>query len=650
MADSPYPLLSSPFKLGPVELRNRAVIPGHSMVHGDSGGLITDRYRSYMAARAKGGAAIVGIESAPVHPASQTWIGQVELWRDEIVESLAATADDVHEAGSKLSIILWHGGHNVSYRRGTPAMAPSVKPSVQVGEIPRAMTAQDIKDIITYYKKAADRCVKAGLDVLEVQTASDYLLGSFLSPQLNTRTDAYGGSVENRSRIVLEILEAIRADLPANVALGIRTSIYHAIPGEPDGYTIDHSLPNMEHIAASGLIDYLSVMSGSNTNFAETIAPMTFPRPQIAEQSAKFKQALDIPVTVTGRVVTPEEAEAILANDQADLVGVARAFIADPDWMAKAEKGEADRIRLCTGCNQVCLGFAGRALPAGCNINPEAGREIELPPLEPAKKKKRVAVIGGGPAGLECARVAAERGHTVTLHEASDHLGGALRLAASAPHREEMASTIDWWEAELALLGVDVKLNSPVESEDDLEADEVVWAVGADAASMWQMRFRPSLTDGIPGTEGLPHGRDVLSGAASVSGKVLVIDEEGNFPALNVVEAIAAKDDVSKVTVATSSPLLGMPDLFITGEFALFAARLKEAGVTIVPGVFVDRVGNNVATTTAGDSLGPFDSIVLSLGAAANPVPDDAKSIGDCIAPRDLWAAVQDGAHMGRAL
>ena len=650
MVDSPYPLLSSPFKLGPVELRNRAVIPGHSMVHGDSGGLITDRYRTYLAARAKGGAAIVGIESAPVHPNSMTWIGQVELWRDEIVESLAATANDVHDAGSKLSIILWHGGHNVSYRRGTPAMAPSVKPSVQVGEIPRAMSVQDIKDIIPYYTAAADRCAKAGLDVIEVQTASDYLLGSFLSPQLNNRTDAYGGSVENRCRIVLEILEGIRALLPPHVALGVRTSIYHAIPGEPDGYTIDHSLPVMEHIAASGLIDYLSVMSGSNTNFAETIAPMTYPRPQIADLSAKFKQALDVPVTVTGRVVTPDEAEAILANGQGDLVGLARAFIADPDWMAKAERGEAGRIRLCTGCNQVCLGFAGRALPAGCNINPEAGREMELPPLTPAKEKKRVAVIGGGPAGLECARVAAQRGHAVTLHEASGHLGGALHLAASAPHREEMGSTIEWWARELSLLGVEVKLNSRVDSENDVEADEVVWAVGADAASVWQMRFRPSLTDGIPGTEGLPHGRDVLAGAASVSGKVLVIDEEGNLPALNIVEALVARDDVTDVTIATSSPLLGMPDLFITGEFGLFAARLKQAGVTVIPGVFIDRVGNNVATTTENDSLGPFDSIVLSLGAAANPVPEGATSIGDCVAPRDLWAAVQDGAHMGRAL
>ena len=327
-------------------------------------------------------------------------------------------------------------------------MAPSVVPSVQIGEIPRAMTAEDIKEIIPYYVAAAERCAQGGLDVLEVQTSSDYLLGSFLSPQLNHRTDAYGGPVENRCRIVVEILEAIRATLPSHMSLGIRTSIYHAIPGEPDGYTIDHSLPAVEHIAATGLIDYVSVMSGSNTNFAETIAPMTFPRPQIADLAAKFKVALDVPVTIAGRIVTPDEAEAVLAKGQADLVGLARAVIADADWMAKAERGDAWRIRLCTGCNQVCLGFAGRSLPAGCNINPEAGREEELRALVKVQTPKRITVVGGGPAGLECARVAAERGHAVTLYEAEDHLGGALHLAASAPHREELHQPITWWAAE----------------------------------------------------------------------------------------------------------------------------------------------------------------------------------------------------------
>lgn len=650
MTAAAFPHLTSPFKLGPVALRNRVVIPGHSMVHGDCSGHITDKYRHYLVARAKGGAALVGIESAPVHPQSRTWIGQVELWRESIIESLAATANDVHAAGSKLSIILWHGGHNVSYRRGAPAMAPSVVPSVQVGEIPRAMSVEDIQDIKQYYVGAARRCAEAGVDVLEVQTSSDYLLGSFLSPQLNYRTDSYGGSVANRCRIVVEILEAIRNELPSHVSLGIRTSIYHAIPGEPDGYTIEHSLPAMEHISASGLVDYLSVMSGSNTNFAETIAPMTFPRPQIAELSAKFKAALDVPITVAGRIVTPEEAEGVLAKGQADLVGLARAFIADADWMAKVERGDATRIRLCTGCNQVCLGFAGRSLPSGCNINPEAGNEEDLPPVERVGTAKKVAVVGGGPAGLECARVAAERGHFVSLYEASDQLGGALRLAAEAPYREEMQLPLDWWQQELGHLGVDVRLNTRVKDPDELDADEIIWATGGEAASMWQMRYRPSLVDGIPGTKGLAHGRAVLAGRATVSGNVLVIDEEGGWPAMNVIEALVAQDDVTDITVATNSPLLGMPDLFMTGEFPLFAARLKEAGVKVVPGVFVAEVKAHSAILSDGETIGPFDSIILSLGARATPIPDGVHSIGDCVAPRDIWAAVQEGARIARTL
>jgi len=650
MKNANFPLLTSPFKIGPVNLRNRAVIPGHSMVHGDSSGLVTGRYQAYLARRAMGGAALVGIESAPVHPHSRTWLGQLELWRDDIIDSLSETSDQVHAAGSKLSIILWHGGHNVGFRRNVAAVAPSVIPSVQVGEIPRAMSEEDIKDLVSYYHSAALRCTRGGLDVLEIQTSSDYLLGSFLSPQLNHRTDKYGGSVKNRCRFVLEILEKIRSDIPSNVALGIRTSIYHAIPGEPEGYTIDHSLPAMQEIAGSGLIDYLSVMSGSNANFAETIAPMTYPRPQIADLSARIKDELNVPITVSGRIVTPEEAEGILEKGQADLVGVARAVISDPDWMKKTEQGQAHRIRLCTGCNQVCLGFAARGLPAGCNINSEAGYEDELTDIIVAKNRKRIAIVGGGPAGLECARVAAERGHEVVLYEALPELGGALRLSANAPYREELSLPLDWWESELKHLNVEVKLDTFIRGAEDIDADEIVWATGAEPESIWQMRFRPSLVDGIPGTGNLPHGRDVLAGKETVSGRVAVVDEEGGWPALNLIEALVAQEDITEIDVITSSPLLGMPDLFMTGEFPLFSDRLKKAGVNLYTGQFVLKVEDKKIYTSDDTTTGPYDSIVLSLGSRSRTIPKGVHAVGDCIAPRDLWAAVKEGNRLGRSL
>ena len=650
MPEVRYPHLFSPISLGPVELEHRVVIPGHSMVHGDSSGLMTQRYHEYLLARARGGAALVGIESAPVHPDSLTWTGQLELWRDEIVDSLARTAEAVHNAGSRLSIILWHGGHNVPFTGGAAALAPSPIPSVQIGEVPKAMTVAEIRDMVGYYAAAAERCARAGIDVIEVQTASDYLLGSFLSPQLNHRTDAYGGSVENRCRFVIEVTEAIRQRVPGHVAVGLRTSVGHAIPGDPDGYGIEHSLPAMVTIAETGLTDYVSVMSGSNASFAETISPMTYPRVQLADQAAKFKQALSVPVTVAGRIRTPAEAETLLANGQADIVAMARAFITDPDWVAKVRRGEEGRIRPCMSCNQFCLGAANRAVPAGCNINPAAGREFELPRATQAETVRSVAVVGGGPAGLECARVAARRGHRVTLYEAKEALGGAMRLAARSPFREEMLPALAWWERELNRLGVTIRLNTEILDPRLLEADEIVWATGGSAGWTWLWRNRPRLTGGIPGAQGLPHGRDVLAGTQSVSGNLLVIDEEGNWPAVNIVESLAASADVTAVTVVTASALFGDPELSWTGELPLVTRRLKAAGITIHAASFVEEVKDNIAVTVDGAALGPFDAIVLSMGAVAKPVPHGVTAIGDCLAPRSIWSAVQDGARLALAL
>ena len=649
-AEVRYPHLFTPISLGPVRLDHRVVIPGHSMVHGDSSGLLTERYHAYLVRRARGGAALVGIESAPVHPDSLTWTGQLELWGDGIIPSLARTAEAVHDAGSRLSIILWHGGHNVPFGRGAVALAPSAIPSVQIGQVPKAITVAEIRNMVGYYAAAAERCAEAGIDVIEVQTASDYLLGSFLSPQLNHRTDGYGGSVANRCRFIIEVLEAIRGRVSGNVAVGLRTSVGHAIPGDPGGYGIDESLPAMAAIVDAGVTDYVSVMSGSNASFAETISPMTYPRAQLAEQAAQFREALSVPVTVAGRIRSPDEAEAIIANGQADIVAMARTFIADPDWVVKVRRGQEERIRPCMSCNQVCLGFATLGLPAGCNINAAAGREFELPGSATASSRKRIAVVGGGPAGLECARVAARRGHAVTLYEASHALGGDMRLAARCPHREEMLPALEWWERELNRLGVRVELYAEITDPQQLNADQVVWATGGSPGWTWLWRNRPRLTGGIPGAGNLPHGRDVLAGKGAVSGNLLVIDEEGNWPAVSLVEYLAVLDGVTGVTVVTASALFGEPELSLTGELPLVTRRLEAAGVELHGSTFVKEVRGDTALSVDGEVFGPFDALVLSMGAVANPVPDGVTAIGDCLAPRSIWAAVQDGARLALSL
>lgn len=650
MAETPFPHLFSPISLGPVKLTHRAVIPGHSMLLGDPGGLMGDRYRAYLVERTKGGAAMVGIESVPVHPNTTQFDNQIRLWDDAVVPGLKRAADEIHAAGGRVSIILWHGGHNISHYRGLVPIAPSPIPSPVLGEIPKVMTEADIMAMVEAYTAAAKRCVAAGIDAIEVQTASDYLLGSFLSPKLNRRTDKYGGSLENRARFPVMVLEAVRKVAGTKAGVGVRTCIEHIIPSDPGGYGPTESLAAMKYLNDRGLVDWVSLMTGAHWDFGEMISPMTFPRAQIAEQAAAFKKALSVPILVAGRIRTPQEAEAIIAKGQADIVAMARTFIAEPEWGVKAKRGEVDRIRPCMSCNQGCLGIVHRSLPGGCVINPSAGREVELTAPVKASTPISVAIVGGGPAGMECARVAAERGHKVTLYDAGDKLGGAMRLAAEAPSRDEMKLPLAWWERELSRLGVAVKLGAKVDNAKTLGADKVVWATGATASPNMVWRMRPSLVDGIPGTAQLPHGRDVLAGRAKVSGKVLVIDEEGGWPAVSTAERIAATPGVTSVTVTSAGALYGPGDLQFSEESRVVGRRLAAAKIEVRTSTLIARVDGKTAVTTVGAALGPFDSVVLCTGASATPSPDGTISIGDCVAPRTFWAAVQDGAWAGRLL
>jgi hypothetical protein len=260
-----------------------------------------------------------------------------------------------------------------------------------------------------------------------------------------------------------------------------------------------------------------------------------------------------------------------------------------------------------------------------------------------------VSVIGGGPAGMEAARIAAERGHHVTLYEAAAELGGDLLLAARAPYREELALALTWWERELERLGVEIRLGHRL-AESPPDSDETIWALGAlpGVGAIW--RFRPSLVDGIPGCEDLPHGRDVMAGRASVGGNVLVIDEEGGWPAVNLAEWLVRHDDVTAVTVVTTSAALGDPQLLHTLEIFEVTPRLASAGVSIHPGTFVMSVSDGCADLAGGGRLGSFDAIVMSTGTVAPELDDDLIAIGDCVAPRGFWAATTDAARVARTI
>jgi len=643
-----YPSLFSPIVLGPLALPHRVIMSGHGLLLADQ--VAGDDYIEYVAARARGGAAMVGLQSEPVHRSGHHYGERhIALYRDEVIPGLARLADAVHEAGSLVFQILWHAGHNVPFREGSAAWAPSAVPSPVLGDVPKAMTRAEIGELVEHYGEAARRCLDAGLDGVEVQTASDYLLGSFLSPATNRRSDAYGGSAANRVRLVAEILERVR-ERSGGMAVAVRTSASWQVPADPGAYTVEHAIEAMAPLVERSLVDWISVTVGSHYAFDAIVPPMHEPRGNAVELAGQMKAALGVPVIVAGRIRTAAEAEAVVASGKADVVAMARSWIAEPDWVVKVQRGQERRIRPCISCNQGCIANAFRGAPGTCVLNAAAGREARIGPPRPAAPARRVAVIGGGPAGLELARVSAQRGHEVTLFEARPALGGELMLAAAAPHRGEMLLAVDWWAQELAELGVAVRLGERVSAFAALDADIVVHASGAlpGATAVW--RLRPTLIDGIPGSLGLAHGREILRGTRGVSGRVLVIDEEGGWPAVSLIETLAAAPEVSALTVVTSLPGVGGPELAYSLELGAVTRRLRGLGLEIHAEALVERVSGSCVRLVGGAELGPFDGIVLSTGTVSPELPEGAIAIGDAVAPRGLWAATNDALRLAHSL
>jgi 2,4-dienoyl-CoA reductase-like NADH-dependent reductase (Old Yellow Enzyme family) len=622
---------------------------GMGLGYGSRG--ISDQLHTYLVARARGGAAMIGTESAPVHPSTVSRSLGIRLYEDDVIPSLARTAEAIHEAGSRMEITLWHGGHTDSFIRAGHSLAPSPIPN-KLGEVPKAISRAEIRELVSAYGAAARRCRLAGLDSVLLQTATNYLLGSFLSPTLNHRTDEYGGCFENRTRIVREVLEQVREAAGDRMAVGIRTSVRHQIAGAANDYDVEESLACMKSFTEAGLVDYVSLMSGSDWAPSEQIPIMASPRVHLGREGTAFKQALAVPVFIAGRIREPEEVEQIIVDGVADVVAMARTWIAEPDWLRKIRDGSVAQLRPCTSCNQSCVSFVFRGLPASCMLNPSAGRELELPDPKPAVKPKRIAVIGGGPAGMEASRVLALRGHRVSLHEEQPHLGGQMRLAALAPHRGEMRPALDWWEQELRRLQVNIQLGRRVSPEGaaTLSVDAVVWAIGAEPGRTAIWRLRPYLRDGIPGTDPLPSGRDVLAGRVEVAGRVLVIEEEGGWPAVSLVDTLVSAKKVETVTVTTPERSLAEAELSLTWELASVTERMRAAGVRVLATTMVDAVSDGKARTSDGETLGPFDHIVMSTGTAARQVPEGSLAIGDCVAPRGIWAATSDAAHLARRL
>lgn len=534
------PLLS-PFTLKNLTLRNRVVSTSHEPRY-HVNGMPADRYRAYHVEKARGGigltliggGAIVSVDSTPS-------FGNLHMYKDEIVPHLRRLSDEVHEAGAAVMTQLTHLGHRTSNYTGDRLPTLSVTNWREPAH--RAFTKEaepaDLERIAADFGDAAARCQAGGLDGVEL-IAYGHLIDAFWSPALNTRTDEYGGTYDNRMRFPLMVIEAVRKAVGPEFVLGVRMALDEELPG---GLDAAQGLAIAREITAAG-VDFISVIQGhiSTANgISRVIPPMGEPSAPHLELAAAARRELSVPIMHAAKIADVATARHAIAEGKVDLVGMTRAHIADPHIVAKLRRGEEDRIRPCVGAS-ACIdaGYSGDV--THCLHNASTGRELNLPHVIARATDRRTAtVIGAGPAGLEAARVLAERGHDVTVYEASERPGGQLLLAARAPRRRDLIGIVDWRVAECRRLGVRFVLNRTVEAADVLDdpADVVIVATGG----------LPNLGPLAYGGELVHDTWDVLSGAVRPSGRVLVYDDHGGHPALDVVDALVREGaDVELVT------------------------------------------------------------------------------------------------------
>ena len=644
-----FPTLFSSLSIKKLTLRNRIASTPHSDGMAENG-LITERLIAYFRAKAAGGAGLVmGPAGGAVHVTSPTRAGGLELYRPEVADGLARLAKTVHAEGAAYIPQITHWGRRGSSGdRPEPLLAPSPIPEPVSGENPRALGEREIAQIVAGYAEAARRVEAAGGDGVDIVAFANHLPDQFWSPLSNRRRDRYGGSLENRMRFTFEVLNAIRGAVSPNFIVGLRISGDELI----DGGLGPRELQEIAgHIARSGLLDYLSVSGGAGmTPWAQAavVPGHWWPQGCYAGYAKAMREiAGGLPILYAGRVVRPEMAERLLADEACDLVAMTRAILADPELPNKAREGRLSEIRHCVGAN-VCIGRRyGHYQPVACIYNPSAGREIEMEPLAPAR---RIVVVGGGPAGLEVARVAAERGHRVILFEASAVIGGHILLEAAIPHRHELRGIPDYYRRELARLGVETRLGARATAE-SIRAespDAVVVAAGSLPA------LPEVAVDAVPAIA----ADEVLAGRA-LEGRVLVWDEEARYRGPGA--ALRLAEHGAQVEIVT--PELHVGTRLDPSNLVPLYRHLFEVGVTLTPshevrGATGGAVRVRNVFTRAEVVRSPIDALVV---APLERIPQDAlyhalaatvetHLIGDASASRSTEKVILEAAVLGRRL
>jgi 2,4-dienoyl-CoA reductase-like NADH-dependent reductase (Old Yellow Enzyme family)/pyruvate/2-oxoglutarate dehydrogenase complex dihydrolipoamide dehydrogenase (E3) component len=543
-----YEHVLSPIMIGNVEIPNRVVRTAHAT--GFVRGVANDRVIAYHAARARGGVGLTILEIMGVHPSSPA---SFMAFMPGVLEGHKRLMDAINPYGMKVFQQLWHAGHGGTPIDGSAPWSASDVPNPLSPHVPRAMTRAQVNEVIEAYVNAARLCREAGLHGVEVHGAHGYLLQQFLSPNTNKREDEYGGSLENRMRLLLEVMRATHAEATTDFAVGVRlaTDLVNF------GVGVEENQAVVKALRDEGLADFVNISLGNYQTFPKMIGGMHEPAGYELETAVPIGACADVPVIVTGRFRTLEEAEQVIRRGDADLVGMTRATIADPEIVNKTRAKQEDRVRPCIACNQGCLGGLMAGTGVACAVNAAAGFEETLgdDKLAPVATPRKILVIGGGPAGMEAARVAAKRGHKVVLAEATADLGGTLRYAAMAPTRHQFTDFVQWAQNEVYAEGVDVRLSTYVTKEDvkALAPDHVILATGAEPRVDGIQLSHPG--EPMVGVE-LDHvisSNELFSRQKITVTNALVVDDTGHYEALAAAEFLIAHGaSVNLVTRHTS--------------------------------------------------------------------------------------------------
>ncbi len=598
-----YDNLFEPIQVGPVTIANRIVRSAHGT------GLSGEDLISYHEARARGGVGMSTLEATGVHAGAA---GRLQLFNDSCIPFYEQISARVAPYGMKLFQQLYHAGASYRSRNGFPMRwSPSPIANPMTGVVPIEMTQTMIDDVVAAFASAARRCREGGLDGVDIHASSGYLIHEFLSPATNHRTDRYGGSLENRMRFLVEVTEAIQAEVGGgSFAIGVRLPNEDHVPG---GLTAGQDAEIAQLIEP--LVDYVSLHMGAYWRFHTLIAPMDDPLGVELAADEVITRTLTKPTIVVGRIMTLDDASRIVASGAADMVSMVRALIADPELVNKARRGDVSSIRPCIGSNMGCVGQLMTTGVLSCVVNVAAARERAVPfdPQGLAAVRKRLLVVGGGPAGLEAARTAALRGHEVHLYEALRHLGGQVTMAATAPHRADLSAITEWLAGECERLGVKIQLGTMVDPDvvADLDPDEVIIATGGMPRRDGFQVSTPAAA--IPGHD-LPHvftSWDVLGfgGRAEIEGPTVVFDDTGTFEAISVADVLLAA---------------GVPVTMV--------ARLEQLGANVpYPPVTVEAARERLMS-------GAFDFIG---GHHVRQITDDGVEIGVLFTDRSRWLAAR---------